>query len=202
VSTARGNLEAMKNPNDQNTIFIESRTKAYSNSIYDVYIDDICDNYGNGVKGYVSVEARVTRSDLVTGVCVLPYQEDTYGLINVFRHPLGRSSYEAVKGHVELGETLVKSARRELLEESGFDCNHERLRKIGVVAPEGGLFKGRTALFLADVGDLHQTDRSIEVGHCDFTFFQASEIEQMIKAMSIEDATTVVVLLRALKNIE
>lgn len=190
----------MKNPNDGNAIFIESRTKKYSNSVYDVYVDDICDNYGNSVKGYVSVEAKVTRRDLVTGVCVLPYFGDTFGLINVFRHPLGKSSYEAVKGHVERRETLVKSAQRELLEESGYDCSHKRLLEIGAVAPEGGLFRGRTALFLADVGGLHQIERSIEVGHLDFTFFTVSEVEQMIETRRIEDATTLVVLLRALKK--
>ena len=57
-------------------------------------------------------------------VGVLPITpEGNIVLIRQYRHGIGRVCYELVAGVVDPGEPLEESARRELLEETGFSCH-------------------------------------------------------------------------------
>lgn len=186
----------MKRSNHVNAIYITTHRKLYSNSVYDVFADDILDSYGNNVADYLSVEAKITDPELITGVCVLPFEGEKVGLINIFRHPQSRSSLEAIKGHIETAEAFITSTQRKLLEESGFDCDLGRLHHAGYVAPEAGLFKGRTAIYFADISGLEVNSYTVEIGHSDLHFFSPSEVDSLMNESQIEDATTLVAILR------
>lgn len=183
---------------DQNVITIKNREKIYGNVIYDVFVDDICDERGNEVAGYLSVEAKNIKADLTTGVCVLPFDGSKIGLISIFRHPQSKASFEAVKGHIEANEALVTSATRELYEESGYDCDESLLSCEGFVSPEAGLFKGRTALFFANVSSVKRGAYEHEMGHAALDFFTIKQVKQMMSDSEIEDATTMVAILKML----
>lgn len=72
---------------------------------------------------------------------------------------LWANKYNGIGGHLEPGESLLASARRELLEESGLDIPHLQLRGIVHVTmptPPGIML----FVFVADLGEDVSLDRS------------------------------------------
>lgn len=173
-----------------------SRSVVFENTVFSVCSDHIADKNGHQVERYLSVEPKCLLKGSIAGVAVLPVDEDKVGLIRVFRHPLGRWSWEAIKGHVEQDEDVRSAAVRELFEEAGFSVAPERLVDFGVVAPEAGVIKARTQLFTVIVsGEVnHNVER--ELGHGEMSFFSPSEIDNLIKNSQLEDASTLAILLK------
>jgi ADP-ribose pyrophosphatase len=128
-------------------ITVRARRLVFENMVFSVYADHVADKNGNEVPQYLSVVPKCLLADSIAGVAVLPVRDGRAGLIRVFRHPLGRSSWEAIKGHVEPGEDARGAAERELLEESGFSVAADKFIDLGAIAPEGGVIEGRSHIF-------------------------------------------------------
>ena len=60
------------------------------------------------------------------------------------------------------------------------------------------MFKGRTALFLADVRGLSARPYDPEIGHNVIKFYEREEVIDFIECGLVEDATTLVAVLRFL----
>lgn len=177
-------------------IMLRTRRLVFENTVFSVYEDHVADKQGNEVPRYLSVVPKCLLADSIAGVAVLPVQDDRVGLIRVFRHPLGKWSWEVIKGHAESGESAKDAAARELLEESGFSVAANKFIDLGAIAPEGGVIEGRSRLFVATLIEQRGKVVTPELGHGELVFYSREEIDALIDRGEIEDASTVVLLLK------
>jgi len=183
-------------------ITVRARRLVFENTVFSVYADHIADKNGNEVPLYLSVVPKCLLADLIAGVAVLPVRDGRIGLIRVFRHPLAKWSWEAIKGHAEPGESARDVAARELLEESGFSVAADKLIDLGAIAPEGGVIEGRSCLFVAKLTENSGKVVAPELGHGEMVFHSQDEIDDLIERGEIEDASTVVLLLKHVRMLE
>lgn len=186
----------------ESEITVHARRLIFENTVFSVYADHISDKNRNEVPCYLSVVPQCLLADSIAGVAVLPVREGKLGLIRVFRHPLGRWSWEAIKGHVESGENAQLAAVRELIEESGFSVEADGFVDLGTIAPEGGVIEARTCLFAGVVTNQALSGVNPELGHGELAFFSNDEIDDLIERSEIEDASTLVLLLKYQRLLE
>lgn len=177
-------------------ITIRARRLVFENTVFSVYADHVADNNENEVPEYLSVVPKCLLADSVAGVAVLPVRDGRIGLIRVFRHPLAKWSWEAIKGHVESGEDARGAAGRELIEESGFSVEADKFIDLGAVAPEAGVIKGRIHLFAVDLDGCIEDSAEGELGHGEMAFHDLEDIRSLMDEGEIEDATTLCVLFK------
>ncbi|MBC8505315.1 MAG: NUDIX hydrolase [Chloroflexi bacterium] len=182
------------NADTDSKIVTLSRKDVFENTVFSVFADHIIDNNGHQVERYLSIVPKCLLEESVAGVAVLPIDKDKVGLIRVFRHPLGKWSWEAVKGHVEQGEDVRFSAVRELQEEAGFLVALEDLIDLGAVTPEAGVINARTRLFAVAVTGIVGGAVDGELGHGEMAFYNTEEIDKLIAQGEIEDASTLVLI--------
>lgn len=123
-------------------------------------------------------------------VVVIPHLPDgRLILVRQYRHAAGESLWELVAGGLERGETPLEGARRELLEETGYDAS--RLKPIMEFFPSPGILTEKMHLF--EAWDLTASqghpdeDERIETG-----FFTLDAVLEMVRRNSIKDAKTLV----------
>lgn len=180
---------------DANPIRLNSRRLMCENTVYSVFFDHVSDAEGCEVSEYLSVLPKRILEDLVVGVSVLPVRDGKFGLIPVFRHPMGRWSWEAPKGFIDLDESPEQAAIRELYEETGFKLSNGNLCDLGLAAPEAGLLKGRIRLYTATLNtNCVSGFVADELGHGKLAFFDRSEISGLVASGQVEDACTLSLL--------
>ncbi len=177
-------------------ITVRARRLVFENTVFSVYADHVVDKNGNEVPHYPSVVPKCLSEDSIAGVAVLPVRDGKVGLIRVFRHPLGKWSWEAIKGQAEPGEDAKGAAARELLEESGFSVEADGFVDLGTIAPEGGAIEARTRLFAGVVTAAALSGVNSELGHGELAFFSNDEIHDLMERSEIEDASTVILLFK------
>lgn len=151
-----------------------------------------------------SMSEIVVRYNLIRGeaVEILIYLEDTGQLVLVrqFRyavHSKGENGWiiEAVAGVMD-SDSPVDCARREILEETGF--NIDRLQYVNSVYSTPGITTEKTHLFIAttrsenrahDGGGLEHEHEDIEV-----VFVTPQQAKEMIERREIIDAKTIVLI--------
>lgn len=151
-----------------------------------------------GVKVEEVVEpggVRVRREIATHGgsVGVLPILPDgRILLVRQYRHAVKKAIWEVVAGGIESGESPRQAARRELIEEAGFDAR--RLRPIVDFYPTPGFLTER--MYLIEARDLTpaparpEADERIEVRS-----FTPSQLRRMLAKNQIVDGKTLVALL-------
>jgi ADP-ribose pyrophosphatase len=124
---------------------------------------------------------------------VLPLTRDEkVVLVRQYRYAVGRFLWEVPAGHIGSGETPEQTARRELVEETGY--RPRQLRKLTAVYPSPGFSDEVMHIFLAT--DLEpgsaspEEDESIETGH-----FSVEEAMAMVSDGSIQDGKTLLSLM-------
>jgi len=183
-------------------ITVRARRLVFENTVFSVYADHLADKNGNEVPRYLSVVPKCLLADSIAGVAVLPIRDDRVGLIRVFRHPLAKWSWRAIKGHAEPGEDARNAAARELLEESGFSVAADKFIDLGAIAPEGGVIEGCSHLFVGVLTGNAEKAVTPELGHGELAFFSQDEIVDLIERGEVEDASTVVLLLKHARMLE
>ena len=175
------------------------RRAVFENTVFYVFSDHISDSNGHEVPQYMSAVPRCLTIDAVAGVAVLPVHEGKVGLIRIFRHPLERWSWEVVKGHIEADEDIREAAARELQEETGFSISPKDLVDLGAVSPEAGVIKARTRLFVVRLNEITGGTVNAELGHGEIAFYDPEEIDDLISRGMIEDASTLVIILKYMR---
>jgi ADP-ribose pyrophosphatase len=87
----------------------------------------------------------IRTKDYVSVIAVDPHGHLL--LVRQLRPAVGRRTLEIPTGHVEAGETPVESARKELLEETGYVADAMEL--LGTLSPDNGRYENRMWCFFA-----------------------------------------------------
>jgi ADP-ribose pyrophosphatase len=174
------------------------RRVACENSKLTVFFDHIVEGKKE-VMNFMVVTPR-DKSDqplVVTGVSILPVdRRNRVGLQPVWRHAVERWTWEVPRGFIDQGESMEQAAIRELQEEAGLLCRDEDLVALGGVLPEGGVIRGRNALFAATHAIAAGTVLDDEIGIGPLEWFSLETALAMADRSEIEDATTLAALYR------
>ena len=136
----------------------------------------------SGSKSFVQIDER-------DAVVVVPLLDNgKIVLERQFRPAIGRWLYELPAGHVDSGEEYVKTARRELREETGYRAG--RLKRLFTAYPAPGIITQRQVYFLAEnlvSGDTElEDDERIKIFE-----YTLNELLRMIRGGRIIDNKTI-----------
>ncbi len=134
---------------------------------------------------------KATR-EIVThpgSVVVLPvFSDGRILMIRQYRQAVRQYLWELVAGSKDAGESFVKGAHRELLEETGYTAR--RMRKLLDLFPTPGFLTENMVIFVAEglkLGEAQpEADEKIEK-----RIFSLREIDDWIRAGKIRDAKSV-----------
>jgi 8-oxo-dGTP pyrophosphatase MutT (NUDIX family) len=108
------------------------------------------DLVANYPPNYEAAHYSIRTLDYV--VIVATTAENHLVLVRQFRPAVGQTTLEIPAGHVERGETPEQAARRELLEETGYQA--ARFHLLGALSPDTGRLSNRMWCYFA--GDVTQ----------------------------------------------
>ena len=116
-----------------------------------------------------------------------------------FRYPLGQVVTEFPAGKIDPGESIETTAKRELLEETGYTARE--WRHVGVMHPCVGYSDERLEIFFAR-GLVRQGDQNLDHGELlDLFEMTLQEASAAVRAGDITDAKTIAALFWAEKII-
>ncbi|HIO23417.1 MAG TPA: NUDIX hydrolase [Nitrospinaceae bacterium] len=168
--------------------------------IFILFFFDNLDQKGQPTtKDYLTISPKIKTDKIVFGVGVLPVQENKFGLLKIFRHPIDQDNWELPGGFIEKGESPENAARRELLEEVGMLCKSKNLHSLGVIAPFPSTIGALIQVFIAFNCYPSEHPSNPELGHKEFKWFLMEKIEPLIDTEKIIDAVTLVALNRSRK---
>ena len=115
-------------------------------------------------------------------------------LVRQYRLPAGKSLWELPAGKIDDGEKPLGAAKRELVEETGYQA--KKWRKLAAFWVSPGFVQEKMNLFLATELTAGKAtpmdDERIEA-----RWFKRKEVHQMIRTGRIEDAKTIIGYYRA-----
>ncbi|MCR5664686.1 MAG: NUDIX hydrolase [Oscillospiraceae bacterium] len=144
------------------------------------------------------VNGKIVRREVVEhpgGVTILPVDENgVCSMVRQFRYPFGRMMLEAPAGKLEYGEDPLDCAVRELSEETGFRA--DRLVDLGACCTSPGFSSEVLHIYLAlglHPGNSHpDEDEFLNVEK-----IPLAELKRMVMNNEIDDAKTIVAVLKA-----
>jgi ADP-ribose pyrophosphatase len=110
-------------------------------------------------------------------------------LVRQYRLPARQYMWELPAGRVDEGETVLKAAKRELVEETGFRA--KQWRKIAEFFPSPGFLAEKMTIFLA-TGLTSGRSTPMEDERIETRWFSPRELGEWIKAGKIKDAKTII----------
>ena len=138
---------------------------------------------------------RATR-DVVThhgSVVVLPlFRDGSILLIRQYRHAVGRFLWELVAGRIEPGESPVRAARRELLEETGFAARS--FRRLMKTYPTPGFVSEHMLTYVAS-GLIAGAAQPEADEHITARRFSLKQLERMMARGTLCDAKSIAAIL-------
>jgi ADP-ribose pyrophosphatase len=127
-------------------------------------------------------------------VLVVPFlDENTLIMIKQFRYPLQKILLEFPAGHIDPGENMLKTARRELLEETGY------LAKVieHVYSYHPSVSKSRQIVHLFKAIDLTKDKPRFETTEAitEIEAISVNQLRDLIKEKKVENAGTLIAYL-------
>ena len=146
---------------------------------------------GSTVYEGVIVNVRRDRAELVNGSVVW--------CVRQFRYPIGREMLELPAGKLERGEDPFECAVRELSEETGLTA--DKYVNLGSFCTSPGFCTEVLHIYLA-LG-LHRGDMHLDPGEfLNVEKYKLDELVRMVMACEIDDAKTIIGVLKAHKYLE
>lgn len=173
-------------------VVLRDRRLVCQNSVFSVYCDRLEQAGGTEVIDYISIIPINLARHGAGGVAVLAERDGKFGLVRVYRHPLGSTAWELPRGFVDPQETAADAALRELKEEMGLGTTTDHLVPLGMLAPEPGVIAARVQLFAALNCRPVTAAGTRELGHTEIRFFTPQEIADLIARNEIQDPFTLV----------
>lgn len=171
---------------------ISSKT-LYSGRILGLEVQDV--ELENGTK---AVREIVRHRGAVAVLARRP--DGQFVLVRQFRKPVERELLEVVAGNREKGEDPEVCARRELLEETGYEAR--KIVPIGWIFPSPGYVDERIELFYAETAHAAQ-DTSPDEDECvEVVLLDRKEIMERIRGKSINDSKSLAAWMQYLAVIE
>jgi len=167
------------------------------NRYFSVFLDSLESKGHDPVKDYLVVQPKNCIENSVYAVAILPVWAGKIGLLNIYRHPIEQDCWEIPGGFMEKGELALSAAKRELSEETGFDCSKEYFHDLGTVAPAPSIIAAQINLYAATECLPLQVERSAEMGHKEFNWFSKSKVMELVSTKKILDTCTLIALSRA-----
>ena len=161
------------------------------NTKFNIYFEHVVDEVNKlEVTDFLVVKPRLQNVDGISGVAILPISGHLVGLIEMYRPPIRGWSWEIPHGFIDLGETELEAAKRELLEETGLTALS--ISSLGVVAPDAGVIDGWVKIFACVVvNTISPRNLKLEVGLGALTWVDFKNFEQMIRKSEIQDSLTI-----------
>lgn len=169
-----------------------SRTPVYKGKILSVYVDAVVTQSGRE-----TVREIVDRPETVSILAI--DDDDNVLLVRQFRYALGRETLEIPAGVVDHGESPMEAARRELREETGYDC--EYLEELVAYMPAVGYCTERMTVYLAR--GLQPAPLSGDEEHISVIRMPFQELYESIvggRSLFVDAKSTVAVLLARAKG--
>jgi len=165
-----------------------------SDSVYDGVLLKVRRDQVRLPDGKESVREYITHPGAVVVIAFLP--NGNLLLERQFRYPLGRTFIEMPAGKIDSGEDPLACARRELLEETGYEA--ESWREIATIHPCIGYSDEKLIYFLAE--NLSFSEKSLDeeefIEHMELPLASALDL---VRYGEITDVKTVVGLFWAEK---
>ncbi len=180
-------------------IRVRSRRRIGTNSLFDVYFDDIDDGRGHRVPDFLAVEPRVVDDAGITGISILPVRSGAIGLMRMYRHPYGGHGWEIPMGFIDRGESPERAAVRELEEETGLTADESSLVSLGGISPAPSVVRARIRLFAGTALGEASRSPAEEAGHGRFAWVPLDEAVSMAERGEIMEPCTLVSLYRYLR---
>ena len=129
---------------------------------------------------YVSIVAMTTEGDVL--------------LVRQYRPITETYTLELPSGHVEVGESPEEAAKRELLEETGYETN--TVESLGTLVPDSGRLGNRQWCFFA--AGVRVANVPVEREHgIELVRYRASELMQAVAQSHMDHALHLAVILLA-----
>jgi ADP-ribose pyrophosphatase len=170
-----------------------SRPPAGTIGYADPYITVVVDRVsfpGGRLGRYVRVMLEPKRTE---GVAILPLMGDQVLLVRQFRHAVRDWRLEIPRGFGERAQDPEANARRELLEETGFEA--ASVERLGTLEPDTGLLGMRVHLFRAMI-DPAAVQGQVEAG-LEVRPVSRAEFRRMIACGDITDSFSIAAWARA-----
>ncbi len=159
-----------------------SSKEVYKNKIFQVTEDVATDPDGFEIK-------RAIVQHPGSAVIMPVDEKGRILLVRQFRLPATKYLWELPAGKIDAGETVLKAAKRELIEETG--CRAKHWRKLASFYPSPGFLAEKMTIFL--VTKLVQGEATpMEDERIETEWYKPKEVEKMILSGKILDAKTMI----------